>query len=159
MSHSLVSKTFSSENDSSSSTFTSAFLDSASPQQPLQPQPLQEPSTIRNNLFVGTADDVMTKVRYRPVETQETSFYQASSGSLSHDGHDNGVHSTEGQNIQKPRCKHWVTRSSVRSFARLLETAHSFACFGLLALLAPSAALTRSLARSLRSLPRSWDSE
>ena len=43
-----------------------------------------------------------------------------------------------------------------RPFAR---TAHSFACSGLLASLAPSAALTRLLARSLRSLPRSWDSE
>ena len=42
-----------------------------------------------------------------------------------------------------------------RPFAR---TAHSFACSGLLASLAPSAALTRSLARSLRSLPRSWES-
>ena len=39
------------------------------------------------------------------------------------------------------------------------HTAHSFACSGLLASLAPSAALTRLLARSLRSLPRSWDSE
>ena len=38
-------------------------------------------------------------------------------------------------------------------------TAHLFACSGLLASLAPSAALTHSLARSLRSLPRSWDSE
>ena len=54
------------------------------------------------------------------------------------------------------RAKYWATRSSVRSFAR---TAHSFACFGLLASLAPSASLPRSLPRSLRSLPRSWDSE
>ena len=57
---------------------------------------------------------------------------------------------------EKSRRKYWATRSSVRSFAR---TAHSFACSGLLASLAPSAALTRSLARSLRSLPRSWESE
>ena len=43
-----------------------------------------------------------------------------------------------------------------RPFAR---TAHSFACSGLLASLAPSATLTHLLARSLRSLPRSWESE
>ena len=43
-----------------------------------------------------------------------------------------------------------------RPFAR---TAHSFACSALLASLAHSAALTRSLARSLRSLPSLWDSE
>jgi hypothetical protein len=65
-------------------------------------------------------------------------------------------HSTVVWNKQESRRKYWATRSSVRSFAR---TAHSFACSGLLASLAPSAALTRSLARSLRSLPRSWDSE
>ena len=59
-------------------------------------------------------------------------------------------------NKQKSRRKSWATRLSVRSFAR---TAHSFACSGVLASLAPSAALTRSLARSLRSLPRSWESE
>ena len=42
------------------------------------------------------------------------------------------------------------------SLVRLLaDFAHSFACFGLLASLVPSAAL----ARSLRSLPRSWESE
>ena len=57
-------------------------------------------------------------------------------------------------NSQEYRLKYWVTRSSIRSFAR---TAHSFACSGLLALLAPSSALTGSLARSLRSLPCSWD--
>ena len=49
------------------------------------------------------------------------------------------------ENSQEYRLKYWATRSSVRSFA----------CSGLLASLAPSAALTRSL----RSLPRSWDSE
>ena len=64
--------------------------------------------------------------------------------------------STMVQISQESRRKYWATRSSVRSFAR---TAHSFACSGLLASLAPSAALTRSLARSLRSLPRSWESE
>ena len=48
---------------------------------------------------------------------------------------------TVGQINQKPRRKYWATRSSVRSFAR---TAHLFACSGLLASLAPSAALTRS---------------
>ena len=42
-----------------------------------------------------------------------------------------------------PGRKYWATRSSVRSFAR---TAHSFAGSGLLASLAPSAVLTRSLA-------------
>ena len=60
------------------------------------------------------------------------------------------------ENRKEHRCKCWATRSPVRSFAR---TAHSFACSGLLALLAPSAALTRLLARSLCSLPRSWESE
>ena len=64
--------------------------------------------------------------------------------------------STLVDNSQKYRLQYWATRSSVRSFAR---TAHSFACSGLLASLAPSAALTRSLARSLRSLPCSWGSE
>ena len=55
-------------------------------------------------------------------------------------------------NSQEYRRKYWATRLSVRSFAR---TAFSFACSGLLASLAPSAAL----ARSLPSLPRSWESE
>ena len=64
--------------------------------------------------------------------------------------------STVGQVNQKPRRKYWATRSSIHSFAR---TAHSFACFRLLASLAHSAALTRLLARSLCSLPRSWESE
>ena len=58
-------------------------------------------------------------------------------------------------NKRELRRKYWATRSSVRLFAR---TAHSFTS-GLLASLAPSAALTRWLARSLRSLPRSWESE
>ena len=52
-------------------------------------------------------------------------------------------------NKQEYRLKYWATRSSVRSFAR---TAHSFTCFGLLALLAPSAALTRSLTSLTPSL-------
>ena len=64
--------------------------------------------------------------------------------------------STMVENSQDYRLYYWATRSSVRSFAR---TAHSLACSGLFASLAPSAALTRSLARSLHSLPRSWDSE
>ena len=51
--------------------------------------------------------------------------------------------STMVENSQEYRLKYWATRSSVRSFAR---TTLSFACSGLLA---PSAALTRSLARSL----------
>ena len=76
---------------------------------------------------------------------------------------------TVGQNSQELGGKYWVTRSSVCSIA---HTAHSFACSGLLASLAPSAALTPSLARSLRSfaslvrfarslrsLPRTWGSE
>ena len=64
--------------------------------------------------------------------------------------------STVVDNSQEYRRKYWATRSSVRSFAR---TAHSFAWCGLLASIALSAALTRLLARSLRPLPRSWDSE
>ena len=59
--------------------------------------------------------------------------------------------STVGQNNLVYRLKYWATRS----FAR---TAHSFACSAVLALLARSASLTHSLARSLRSLPHSWDS-
>ena len=55
------------------------------------------------------------------------------------------------ENSQEYRLEYWATRSSVRSFTR---TAHLFACSGLLASLAPSAALTRLLARSLCSLPR-----
>ena len=51
------------------------------------------------------------------------------------------------QNNQEYRLKYWATRSSVRSFS----------CFRLLASLAPSAALSCSLARSLRSLLRSWE--
>ena len=65
-------------------------------------------------------------------------------------------HSTMVEDSQEYRLQYWATRSSVCSFAR---TAHSFACSRLLASLAPSAALTRSLARSLRSLPRSWESD
>ena len=51
------------------------------------------------------------------------------------------------ENSQEYRLQYWATRSSVGSFAR---TAHSFACSGLLASLAPSAALAHfahSLAR------------
>ena len=62
-------------------------------------------------------------------------------------------------NKQELGRKYWATRSSVRWFARPARPAHSFACSALLALLARSAALTCLLARSLRSLPRSWDSE
>ena len=64
--------------------------------------------------------------------------------------------STKVQNNQESRRKYWATRSSVRWLAR---TALSFACSALLALLAHSAALTRSLAHSFRSPPRSWGSE
>ena len=62
-------------------------------------------------------------------------------------------HSTMVDNSQEYRLKYWATRSSVRLFACTAHsfacTAHSFACSGLLASLAPSAALTRSHARSL----------
>ena len=50
----------------------------------------------------------------------------------------------------------WSTGPLARPFAR---TAHLFACSALLASLARSAVLTRSLARSLRSLPSSRDSD
>ena len=59
-------------------------------------------------------------------------------------------------NKQELRRKYWATRSSVCLFAR---TAHSYACFELLASLALSAALTRLLTRLLCSLPRLWDSD
>ena len=62
--------------------------------------------------------------------------------------------STVGQINQEYRLQYWATRSSIRSFPC---TAHTFACSRLLALPAPSAALTRSLARSFCSLPRSWE--
>ena len=61
-----------------------------------------------------------------------------------------------GQNNQEYRLKYWATCSSIRLFAGI---AHSFACSALFASLARSAALTRSLARLLRSLPSLWDSE
>ena len=71
---------------------------------------------------------------------------------------------TMGQINQEYRLKYWATSSSVRSFTR---TVLSFACSALLALLSCSAllaslacsALFALLARSLRSLPHSWDSE
>ena len=52
-------------------------------------------------------------------------------------------------NKQESRHKYWATCLSIRLFAR---STHLFACSGLLASLAPSAALT-SLS------PRSWDSD
>ena len=63
---------------------------------------------------------------------------------------------TVGQNKQEYRLKYWATCSSIHSFGC---TAHSFACSALLAYLARSTALTRLLARSLRSLSCSWESE
>ena len=57
---------------------------------------------------------------------------------------------------EQQRLIYWATRSYVCSF---VCNAHSFACYALLAALACSAALTHSLARSLRSLPRSRESE
>ena len=59
---------------------------------------------------------------------------------------DKSLVSTVGQNNQESRQQYWATRSSVRLFAR---TAHSFACSALLASLARSTALTRSLTHSL----------
>ena len=58
--------------------------------------------------------------------------------------------------LRNRRMEYWATRWSVCSFAR---TAHSFAWSALLASLAHSPALTRSLSRSFRSIPCSWDSE
>ena len=63
---------------------------------------------------------------------------------------------TVGQNNQKYRLKYWATHLSIHLF---LHTAHSFTYSALLASLAGSAALTHSLARSLRSLPCSWEIE
>ena len=60
------------------------------------------------------------------------------------------------QNSQGSRQKYWATYSSICSF---VCTTHSFACSALHASLARSAAITRLLACSLRSLPRSWESE
>ena len=58
------------------------------------------------------------------------------------------------QNSHESRRKYWATRSSVRSFAR---TAHSFACFALLASLARSAVLIISLIHS-RARGKVYDS-
>ena len=49
------------------------------------------------------------------------------------------------QSSQKLGRKYWTVRSLIRLFAR---TAHTFACFALLALLMRSAALIRSLTHS-----------
>ena len=83
-------------------------------------------------------------MRKREIEWQECFFSQ------------NIPNDTMVENSQEYSLKYWATRSSVRSFAR---PALLFACSSLLASLACSAALTRSLARSLRSLPSLWDSE
>ena len=69
---------------------------------------------------------------------------------------DHGIMARWAEWFRNRLIEYWATRLSVRLFAR---TAHSFACSGLLALLAPSAALTRLLSRSLRSQPRSWEGE
>ena len=61
-----------------------------------------------------------------------------------------------GQNDQESRRKYWATRSSVCLFT---HTARLFACFAIFALLPRSTALTRLLACSLCSLPRSWESK
>ena len=55
------------------------------------------------------------------------------------------------ENSQEYKLKYWATHSSVRLFGC---TAHSFACSGQLASLAPSAALTRSLASPPFFLPK-----
>ena len=56
------------------------------------------------------------------------------------------------QKNHKYRLKYQATLSFARA-------AHSFTCSKLLVTLARSAKLTHSLARSLRSFPRSWESE
>ena len=58
--------------------------------------------------------------------------------------------------IEKPDCS---TGPLARPFACSLAPLTHWACSALSVLLARSAALTRSLAGSLRSLPRSWDSD
>ena len=60
---------------------------------------------------------------------------------------------TVGQNNQKYRLKYWATRSSVHLFACI---AHAFPCFTLLAFLARSAALTRSLTSLAPSFVGQW---
>ena len=69
--------------------------------------------------------------------------------------YDDSDECTMGQNNQKFRCKYWATRLSVRSLAL---TAQLFAYSALLTSLACAAALIRSLAHSLRSLPSSSES-
>ena len=61
------------------------------------------------------------------------------------------LHFTMGQNNQELRLKYWATRSSNRLFAR---TTHLLSYSTLLALLACSIALTRSLAHFAHSLAR-----
>ena len=101
-------------------------------------------------------------MRWNCIETGRKGSEKADKEADVYDSFDNmskAHKSTVGQNNQEYRWVYWATRSSVRSFAC---TAYSFACSALLALLTRSAALTRSLAHSLRSvrlLPRSWDSE
>ena len=61
---------------------------------------------------------------------------------------------TVGHINQKPRCKYWITRLSIRLLAR---TAHLFACSALLASLTHSAPLTRLLTHLLTpELARQW---
>ena len=67
------------------------------------------------------------------------------------------VHSGPGQlRIQTGVLDHSLVRALVRSHHSLIRAS---ACSALLALIARSAALTHSLARSLHSIPHSWDSE
>ena len=91
------------------------------------------------------------------IEHMIKNLYETCWHILSALGHRQPEHyGTVGQHNQESRLNYWATRLSIRSFAC---TTHSFACSRLLASLAPSAALNRLLACSLRSLPRSWEKE
>ena len=61
-------------------------------------------------------------------------------------------HGTVGQNNHEYRLEYWATHSSVRSHRSLVRLLHT-------ARLVRSTALTRSLARSLHSLPLSWENQ
>ena len=66
-----------------------------------------------------------------------------------------GYESTVGQNNQEYRFEYWATRSSVRS----CRSHRSLACLLCPVRFARALRCTHLLIRSLRSLPRSWDSE
>ena len=133
--------------------------------------PLHPPATYQSVLLIRVEAEIVLRqwqrrqsrrreaVRQRHRRSGATSGQRrlpgAEVGDAQAGGADAGCGGTVGQNSQELGRKDRTTRSSVHSFAR---TTHSFTFSGLLASLAPSAALTRSLARSLRSLPRSWES-